>query len=488
MQIDRLTFFKDDSSSVPLAQQIAEALKRGIVDGQLAPGLVLPSVRDFAAALDISRSTAARGMDLLVAQGYVVVSRGSCARVAWQLPGQAKSESFCPAGAANVALVRKPQLSQFALRLQQRLLTDTTCLNVPYTGPALAEMPLQTWRDLLARHCRAASAELSRYVPEPFGYLPLRQAYTAYLLRSRAVRVTEERLAVFASRNLRLDLLARILLNPGDIVAMEDPGFAAGREQFLAAGATVVPITVDCQGLMVDGLQALHTPPRLIYVTPSHQAPTGAVMSVNRRKQLLQYAARHDCYIIEDDYDSEFRYDGRPLPSLQGMDDSDRTIYLSCLWNVMAPVSRLGFMVLPEALVRPIKAAKALVERDISLVEQAALADFISEGHLEKLVRRQRGLYAGRRANLIEFLHSAFSGAVWTAPESAGLDLLVRFGAGYCPSAIELAARLSGLPLMPTVSAYQAEPRVGEYTIAFASMPEAKMSICLQEFRALLSG
>jgi GntR family transcriptional regulator/MocR family aminotransferase len=191
------------------------------------------------------------------------------------------------------------------------------------------------------------------YVPEPFGYQPLREAYASYLIRARAVKVSHDRLITFASRNLRLDLISRLLLNEGDLIAIEEPGFSAAREQFLANGAQIAPIGVDNQGLIVEQLKELKTAPRLIYVTPSHQAPTGAVMSMNRRKQLLEYAAKNQAYIIEDDYDSEFRYDGRPLPSLQGMDNNDRTIYLSCLWNAMAPVSRIGFMVVPDPLVEP---------------------------------------------------------------------------------------------------------------------------------------
>ncbi|MBS1991297.1 MAG: PLP-dependent aminotransferase family protein [Cyanobacteria bacterium SZAS LIN-2] len=480
MLVDKFELVKDNASTLPISRQIAEALKQAIINNQIGADVVLPSVRDIARELQISRSTAARAIDELSAQGYVIAEMGSCSRVAPHLPGKSADLP------ARITVEREADLSRFAQTLQSRFDCGAVDLKINYTGPVLREFPLATWRDLLVRHCKAATEEETLYVPEPFGYSPLREAYTSYLIRARAVKVTKDRLVTFASRNLRLDLIARLLLNPGDTVAMEDPGFPAAREQLLAAGATLIPIGVDSQGLLVDQLQALETPPRLIYVTPSHQAPTGAVMSMIRRKQLLQYAARHKCYIIEDDYDSEFRYDGRPLPSLQGMDCDDRTIYFSCLWNVMAPVSRIGFMVVPEALVEAMSAAKSLVERDVSMVEQAAVTDFINEGHLEKQIRRQRSRYASRRENVLNLLEELFVDSVWTAPESAGLDLLVRFNETYDSLSIEEAAVRSNLPLQATRKFYQGEPRAREYVIPFASMEEDDFRARIEKFHALL--
>ena len=491
MQIDRLVFPEHFKTNVPVARQIAEVMKEGILQGLVSPGIILPSVRDLAVQLKVSRSTAARAIEELAAQGYVVAEMGSGTRVAPRLPGQlAGGPGLGQASIADKdAPLKEVELSRFAQRLVEREKLGAISATVKYTGPSLKEMPLSIWRDLIVRHCRAGAEDLISYSPEPFGFPPLREAYASYLIRARAVKVTKERLITFASRNLRLDLLSRLLLQEGDLVAMEEPGFAAAREQLLAAGCRLIPIPVDSQGLKVDQLDALQEPVKLVYVTPSHQSPTGAVMSMIRRRQLLDYAARTGAYIVEDDYDSEFRYDGRPLPSLQGMDTNDRTIYLSCLWNVLAPLTRLGFMVLPSALVEALNAAKNLVERDVSYVEQAAMADFINEGHLEKLIRRQRTLYAARRQALLEGLERGFDNQIWTAPESAGLDLLVRFKDDFPDvDKVDRAILESGIPMAGTGMFYQGEARAHEYTIAFASLEEAEMASRLEKFIAALKG
>lgn len=480
MQIDSFLLQLDSKSSLSAAKQLADALKSAIIEGHIKPGFELPSLRELAAGLNVSRSTASRAIEALAAQGYVIAERGSGTRVAQHLPGQNEI--------LQEPVIRREELnlSRFGNWLLARYAAGKTSTTVSYGGPRLRDLPLNIWRELLAKHCRSSIDEALDYVPEPFGFPPLREAYASYLIRARAAKVTQERLAVFASRNLRLDLICRLLLDEGDIVAMEDPGFTAGREQFLAIGAKLAPIEVDAQGLMVDKLEALAMPPRLIYVTPSHQAPTGAVMSMTRRKQLLEYATTHNAYIIEDDYDSEYRYDGRPLPCLQGMDDNDRTIYLSCLWTVMAPVTRVGFMVVPQSLVAATTAAKSLVERDVSLVEQAAIADFINDGNLEKLIRKQRSKHASQRELISQALTTGLGQDIWIAPESAGLELLVRFNVRFEAAKIDNSIKESGLTCWSTSGYYMKEPRPLEYVIEFASMDEPQLAQCVEKFISLL--
>jgi len=267
MIIDRLNLVIDSASTTGISRQIADAIKQAIIEKQISPGVVLPSVRDIATAINISRSTAARAMDALAAQGYVMAKMGSATRVCSHLPGQSQALPTLPVVPRTICL------SRFGQRLNQRFEAGGISLNVPYVGPLLRELPLNIWRNILARHCHKASKDEIQYVPEPFGYQPLREAYSSYLIRARAVKVNPGRLIVFASRNLRLDLICRLLLKEGDLVAIEEPGFSAAREQFLANGACLAPIEVDNQGLIVEQLFALETPPRLIYVTPSHQVP-----------------------------------------------------------------------------------------------------------------------------------------------------------------------------------------------------------------------
>lgn len=465
----------------PAGKQISEALKRAILQGQLKPGSDLPSVRELGKQLNVSRSTIARAIESLVAMGYITSEPGSGCKIATFIPSLTSNK---PSRSINH---RQPKLSDFAIRFMHNNSEQEPLSSICYGAPALADVPLSIWANLLGRQSRQSISPAHNNNADPFGYLPLRDAYSSYLVRARAVKTTKDQLITFSSRNLRIDLIARLLIDNGDKVVVEEPGCTHIREQLYAAGASIVGIPVDEQGLQVERLFSMETPAKLIFVTPSHHVPTGAVMSMQRRKQLLKYAYESGAYIIEDDYDGQFRYDGRPLPSMQCLDEKERVIYLSCLWRILAPISRIGFMVVPPSLVGAFSAAKCLTEKDVSFLEQAAMADFINDGHLERIIRKLRTVYASRRKHFVNTIRSVFSRKIWIATESAGLDLLVRFDESFKEEAIENAATMSALPLTSTHTFYQGPPRKGEYVVAFASMDEETTTAVINRFFQLLN-
>lgn len=481
------TILVQTRSPIPVSRQIAEQLRQLIVDGALTPGTPLPSVREYADQLGVSRSTVSRAVEELASQGYVIAEQGSGTRVADRLPGELP-DLFKPRAQALPAVKRDVQLSSFGNRLMSNGFTTQDLSTLVQGRPVLQEGLLKVWKDLLHRHSRLNDASQQEYVLEPFGYEPLREAYASYLIRARAVRASKEQVAVFNAKELRIDMVCRLLLKAGDVVALEDPGYVTGRKQYQVNGARVLPIPVDKDGIIVDELINSTEKIKLVHVTPSHHSPTGAVLSLDRREKLLRWAKQNNVYIVEDDYDSEFRYDGRPLPSLQGMDDGENVIYISCLWRLISPVCRLGFITVPPSLVSAFRAVKALFERDVCLIDQLVLTDFINEGHLERSIRRLRGVYAARREAAVNRLKDCFGQAVDLATEASGLELLVRFrGDVFSDQAIEEAAKLSNLTVYSTAPYYINARRGHEFVLAFAQYSEGELEERLQAFAGHLS-
>lgn len=304
-------------------------------------------------------------------------------------------------------------------------------------------------------------------------------------MRKRALQCTSDQVIVFSARELRLDLISRILLRDGDAVAVENPGYPAVRQRLIANGVRVVPIRVDHQGLDVDYLDMIQERVKLVYVTPSHHEPTGAVMPLSRRRKLIEWAKQNSAFIVEDDYDSEFRYDGRPIPSLQGLDETDSVIHLSCLWKILSPVSKIGFLTIPNCLIDVFQATKSLVERDMPLIDQFVLTDFINEGHLERQIAANRIVYATRRKLLVEALKTHI-GNLSIASESAGMDLFVKFQAGADDSLLVTMAEQAGFKLIPAGPYYFAGGGQNEFVIPFSHLDEKHIESIIQKFGASL--
>jgi GntR family transcriptional regulator/MocR family aminotransferase len=268
-------------------------------------------------------------------------------------------------------------------------------------APALDAFPFQLWSRLVVRQARRMPVNNFTY-QDSAGYRPLREAIVAHVTVSRQVHCTPEQVMIVSGSQGALDLAARMLIDADDPVWLEDPGYAGARGAFLGAGAQVIPVPVDHEGLVVDRGVQRAPDARLVYLTPSHQFPLGVTMSLARRLALLDWAKRANAYIIEDDYDSEFRFATRPLATLQGLDDANRVIYVGTFSKVLFPSLRIGYMILPPALVDSFLKVRRMIDIHSPMLEQAVLADFMIEGHFTRHLRRMRTLYAERRSALLE--------------------------------------------------------------------------------------
>jgi GntR family transcriptional regulator / MocR family aminotransferase len=488
-------FVKIDGEGV-LYQQLYQTFRRAILAGHLAAGARLPSTRALARDLGVSRNTVLLAYDQLLAEGYAVGHTGSGTYVASALPDAipAASRTASPANTASAAVPLRlsaygQRVAASAAALPLGGLPSAAALRYDfrYGVPAMAEFPQEIWRRLLARRARLASVRSLQYGP-PEGYMPLRQAIADYLCRARAVAGAPEQVVVVNGSQQALDLAARLLLDPGDGVVIEEPHYPGARQVFLAAGARLIPVPVDAEGLDVRALPEATAQARLVYVTPSHQFPSGAIMSLTRRLALLAWAERHGAYILEDDYDSEFRYAGQPVEAMQGLDRSGRVIYVGTFSKVLFPALRLGYVVLPTPLVAPFTAAKWLTDRHTTTLEQEVLTDFIREGHFERHLRRARARNAARRTALLEALAAALGTRVEISGANTGMHLLVWLHTLTPPqvAALIAAAERAGVGLYSVAPYYlQPPPRAG-LLLGYTAMSEEEIRIGIRHLAALL--
>jgi GntR family transcriptional regulator/MocR family aminotransferase len=428
------TIALDQTSALPLYRQLYNALRGAILAGQLKAGARLPATRALANALAISRNTVMNAYAQLLAEGYIEGEVGSGTYVARTLP-----DELLQARAHTTEGQQLPRVGQALSRRGARLASN----QVPMSGfstefiafrpglPALDAFPYELWARLVARRWRRPQRSLLGY-GDPTGYGPLREAIAAYLGESRAVRCQAQQVIVVAGSQQALDLTARMLLDEGDAAWIEDPGYLGARGALLGAGAQLIPVPVDDEGLDVASGAVASQNARLIYVTPSHQYPYGVTMSLRRRLALLEWASQASAWVLEDDYDSEYRYAGRPLAALQGLDGEGRVIYLGTFSKVLFPALRLGYMIVPPDLVDAFATARALVDRHSPAVDQAALADFINAGHFARHIRRMRALYAERQALLVDAARHELSGLLEVHSAEAGMHLV-----GWLPAGVD---------------------------------------------------
>jgi GntR family transcriptional regulator/MocR family aminotransferase len=323
--------------------------------------------------------------------------------------------------------------------------------------PDVLHFPAKTWQRLQNKFWRTGRVDLLTYASST-GYPPLKQALADYLHVVRAVNCRPEQIIVTAGIHQSLDLCARMLADVGDRVWLEDPGYWGARNVLQAAGLRIEPIRVDAEGL-APGERDWRTMPRLVFATPSHQYPTGAVMSLVRRRALLEHAGQHDCWVLEDDYDSEFFYERLALPSLQGLDRRDRVIYMGTFSKVMYPGLRLGYVVVPEPLVRAFSVGASELYRGGQMIVQAALTEFIAEGHLAVHVRRMRTIYAERQAELCTALRRELGDGVGLSGGDAGMHMVVALPKGCRDVDLGEAARKEQIVARPLSQYYLHQAR-----------------------------
>jgi GntR family transcriptional regulator/MocR family aminotransferase len=486
VKIQKAELVLDPYSKIPLGRQLADQLRRGIIEEKITLGSLLPSVRDLAQKLKISRSTVTRCFDELAGQGYISVVPGSGTSACKRLPGELDENRrwLSPSSAR----AEKPIVfSEYAKRLLAGVQTNASQTKplLNYGGPPLEAAPVDRWRELLLQHIKSSTLNQSSSNQDA-GFLPLRKAYSGYLARTRAIRCDLSQVFVFVARELRLDLLCRLLIDPGDNVAVENPGYPGARSRLAVHGANVLPISVDSQGLNVDELIAMHQPIKLVYLTPSHHEPTGVVMPLSRRRKLLKWAQETGAILIEDDYDSEFRYDSRPMPSLMSLDDTDSVVHISCLWKTLSPVSKLGFMIVPKRLVEPLSCAKLFVERETPALESLILTDYIEQGHLERIISKNRKLYSRRRECLVRSLKKHLDGSITMSPESAGMDLFVRVTTALSDMQVLERAASAEMPMVSAEPYYAGEAPGKEFIIPFSLISEERIESCVKKWAQLL--
>ncbi len=399
--------FRPDSKA-PLYQELYTHMRLAILSGELKDGMKLPSTRALADELNISRNTVLNAYRQLLAEGYLESREGSGTFVAHVLPDlllTAPHPDWRTPKAARPSRAESPRLLLSARAQAQVSASQPPTLGKPRPFlaevPALDVFPYQLWSRLAVRQARRMPTSSFMY-QDSSGYPPLREAIAAHVAVSRQVHCIPEQVMIVPGSQGALDLAVRLLLNAGDPVWMEDPGYPGARGALLGAGARIVPVPIDKDGLMVSAGIERAPEARLVYLTPSHQFPLGVTMSLTRRLALLDWAKRANAYILEDDYDSEFRFETRPLATLQGLDEVERVIYIGTFSKVLFPSLRVGYMILPSALIDPILKVRRLVDIHSPLMEQAVLADFMTEGHFRRHLRRMRTLYAERRLALLE--------------------------------------------------------------------------------------
>ena len=314
--------------------------------------------------------------------------------------------------------------------------------------------------------CGERPRPCSTTVRSPQVTAPFVEAIATHLARSRAVRCSPEQVIIVSGSQQALDLCARLLLDPGDEAAVEEPGYPGARQLFLANGASLKTLPVTSSGVSIDGLT---NRTRLVHVTPSHQFPTGVSMSLGRRLALLEWARTRGAVVLEDDYDSEYRYSGPPLPAMQSLANGASVIYVGTFSNVMFRGLRIGYLVVPNELIGPFTTAKWMTDRHTTLLEQAALADFMEQGHLERHVRRMRRLYNHRRDVLLEELDRHFGNDATVRGDAAGMHMTVTFRAG---SAVRARAQRAGVHLVGTELYYVSKPAPNEFILGFSAIGE----------------
>ena len=438
----------DSESGVALHRQLYQEVRQAILTGRLAPGSRLPSTRTLAGDLGLSRNTILTAFDQLCAEGYLEGRSGAGTRVSRSLP---RTAPLVTRRAATTS-PRRPRSKRAGLlsALPRRASQHADPLPRAFRPglPALEEFPAALWARLTARRWRRWGHDLLDY-GHAAGFAPLREAVAAYVGAARGVRCDASQVLIVSGSQQALDLAARVLLDPGDAALVENPGYHGARGALVAAQARVVPVAVDAEGMNVEAGIAQCADARLIQVSPSHQFPLGVTMSLPRRLALLRWASRAAAWVLEDDYDSEFRYDSRPLASLQGLDGDGRVIYVGTFSKVMFPSLRIGYLIVPPDLIDAFLSARLFADSHSPLVDQAVLTDFIEDGHFERHVRRMRGIYHERQEVLVAVAARELGGLIEAAPTQAGMHLIGWLPPGIDDVAASRTAAAAGVDAIP---------------------------------------
>jgi GntR family transcriptional regulator/MocR family aminotransferase len=478
----------DREADAPLHRQVYSGFRDAILRGDLAAGQQVPSSRALAAELTISRFPVLDAYAQLLAEGYFESRVGAGTFVASSLPHRAASAK------------RSADDAPSSRRTSRRSALFPSYDPLPWRHgwgafgvhqPALDHFPFDLWSKLLSRHSRALRVH-DQHNLHPLGLQPFREAICSYLRTARSVRCEPNQIMVVSGSQQALDIVTRVLLDPGDAAWMEEPCYPLMRSLLIGSGCRAIPVPVDEEGLDVMAGMRLAPDARAAFVTPSHHYALGVTMSASRRFQLLEWSRQASSWIVEDDYDSEYRFDTMPIPSLQGLDPCDRVIYIGTFSKVLRPSLRLGYIVIPADLVDRFVAVRFSMDIFPSYLFQEALTDFMHDGHFARHIRRMRALYKSRRTALVECLRAEFGDFLQIHGSEAGMHLTVTLPASFKGGAVSDVAianraaqdKLWLWPLSPCYT--NGKPRQG-FILGFGNTPEEPMPAAVRRLRQLLS-
>jgi GntR family transcriptional regulator/MocR family aminotransferase len=481
-----IPFAAIEAGARPLYAQIYDGYRAAILEGRLRAGQRIPSTRALARELGISRLPVLTAFEQLLHEGYLEGRTGSGTFVASSIhdmqhataPGEGSARRgsprkrgvvVTPASRARVAPGEKAILGAFRVSL-----------------PALDHFPQKIWARLVTRHARGMSIEQMAY-GDPAGYLPLRHAVADYLRTARAVTCDARQVLIVSGSQMALHLCARVLLKPSDTFCFEDPGYPGARAALSATGARLQSVPVDADGLIVQSMRAAKSAARAVYVTPSHQYPLGVSMNVSRRLELLAWARRHQAWVIEDDYDSDYRYSSRPLGALQGMNGGTEVIYTGTFSKVLFPAMRIGYVVAPPSLVEKFIAQRLTLDLFPQTLDQLVLTDFLCEGHFSRHVRRMRAIYQGRRDTLVSEIEKYLGDVMTIVNADAGMHLTARLPQGFDDVEVVRLARARDISAIALSTCYAANNGEPGLVLGFGGVPEAQIIRGVQALSGVLA-
>ena len=481
-----IPFVAVEAGARPLYRQIYDGYRTAILAGRLRAGQRIPSTRALARELGISRLPVLTAFEQLLHEGYLEGRTGSGTFVASSIHDM--RDPIAPAaGTPRRRSAPRPAIAALPAPPSRHARGDQAELGAFRVSlPALDHFPQKIWARLITRHARGMSIGQMAY-GDPAGYLPLRHAVADYLRSARAVACDASQVLIVSGSQMALHLCARVLLGPRDTIYFEDPGYPGARAALTATGATLQSVPVDADGLMVRFMRPAKGPARAVYVTPSHQYPLGVSMNVSRRLELLGWARRHEAWIIEDDYDSDYRYSSRPLGALQGMNGAAQVIYTGTFSKVLFPAMRIGYVVAPPALVEKFIAQRLTLDLFPQTLDQLVLTDFLCEGHFSRHVRRMRAIYQGRRDALVSEIGKHLGHSLTIVNADAGMHLTARLPPGFDDAEVVRLARARGISAIALSSCYVANSADPGLVLGFGGVPEAEIVRGVQTLSRVLA-
>lgn len=426
----------DRLQPTPVYLQLYQRFRDAIAQGRLRPGDRVPAVRALASELNLARGTVESAYQLLIGEGYLLARGPAGTVVSPQLATHAYAALATrnPAGTRRRADPHPPRAAPQPFQLGL---------------PALDAFPRKLWTRLAGNRLRSIGIDGLGYPAASQGYLPLREAVATYLGISRGIVCAPEQVFITAGYRGALDLICRSLLQPGERWWFEDPGYMHARQLLERAGAELVPVPVDGEGLQVEAGLRLAADARFALVTPSHQSPLGVSLSLARRLALLEWASARGAWVVEDDYDSEYRYHGRPLPALQGLDRDGRVLYCGTFSKVLFPGLRLAYLLVPAAETARFQATAEVFSQGCAELAQATVADFLAHGHFARHLKKMRSLYAQRRGYLLDALEAGFGARLRVDLQAGGIHILAQLDAAEDDRELARRANAAGLAVLP---------------------------------------